>query len=173
VLAAAPTKGVRLVLDAQTAADLMTPNAMSIRESATARDAARFLTARGVSAAPVINEAGLPVGVVSQSDLVIHAREKHEYLVSTCDCDFFCDDEPALAAPGRNDLVVESADDPARVRDLMTPTVFSVRRDAPAVRVVEDLLTLKVHRLFVTDAAGVLVGVISARDVLSRLRPGA
>jgi hypothetical protein len=39
--------------------------------------------------------------------------------------------------------------------------------------VVEDLLTLKVHRLFVTDAAGVLVGVISALDVVRRLRPDA
>jgi CBS domain-containing protein len=168
--ATAPTKDARLVLEARTAADLMTPNPMSIRENASARDAARFLTARGVSAAPVIDEAGAPVGVLSQTDLVIHARAQDDFPVTTCDC--FGDDE-TVAATGRRAIAVESVDDPTRVRDLMTPTVFSVRQDAPAARVVEDLLTLKVHRLFVTDAAGVLVGVISALDVVRRLRPDA
>jgi predicted transcriptional regulator len=33
------------------------------------------------------------------------------------------------------------------------------------------MLGLKVHRLFVVDAAGVLVGVISALDVLRHLQP--
>jgi CBS domain-containing protein len=48
----------------------------------------------------------------------------------------------------------------------MTPAVFSVTPDAPAARVVGDMLDLKVHRLFVVDRDGVLVGVISALDVL-------
>jgi predicted transcriptional regulator len=33
------------------------------------------------------------------------------------------------------------------------------------------MLNWKVHRLFVVDRDGVLVGVISALDVLRRLRP--
>jgi CBS domain-containing protein len=35
--------------------------------------------------------------------------------------------------------------------------------------VVEDMLGLKVHRLFVVDGNGILVGVISALDVLRHL----
>ena len=58
-----------------------------------------------------------------------------------------------------------------RVSDLMTPVVFTVAPDAPASRVVGDMLALKVHRLFVSDRAGVLLGVISALDVLQHLRP--
>jgi len=57
-----------------------------------------------------------------------------------------------------------------RVGDLMTPTVFSVAPGASAAKVVEEMLALTVHRLFVVDAAGVLVGVISAFDVLLHLR---
>ena len=41
----------------------------------------------------------------------------------------------------------------------------------PAAKVVEEMLALKVHRLFVVDEPGVLVGVVSALDVLRNLRP--
>jgi CBS domain-containing protein len=50
----------RLILDAATAADLMSPNPVSIGANATLKQAAEFLTAKGFSAAPVIDEAGRP-----------------------------------------------------------------------------------------------------------------
>ena len=66
---------VRLVLQAQTAADLMTPNPVSIRDTATLADAVALLTDKGFSGAPVIDEAGHPIGVVSRADIVAHDRE--------------------------------------------------------------------------------------------------
>jgi predicted transcriptional regulator len=60
----------RLVLAARTAADLMTPNPVSIGKHTTVRDAAAFLTGKGISAAPVIDAAGRPVGVVSSTDIL-------------------------------------------------------------------------------------------------------
>ena len=44
----------------------------------------------------------------------------------------------------------------SRVRDVMTPVVFSIRPDAPAHKAIEEMLNLRVHRLFVIDADGVL-----------------
>jgi CBS domain-containing protein len=58
----------------------------------------------------------------------------------------------------------------ARVRDAMTPVVFSVAPEASAQQVVREMLSLRVHRLFVVDRGGVLTGVISAEDVLRHLR---
>lgn len=52
------------------AADVMTPNPKSISELASVRDAADFLMKHGVHTAPVIDEAGRPVGVVSRTDLL-------------------------------------------------------------------------------------------------------
>mgnify|MGYP003352621414 CR=1 FL=1 len=57
-----------------------------------------------------------------------------------------------------------------RVRDVMTPTVLEVTINDSAVSVVAKLLALKVHRLFVVDATGTLVGVISTLDVLRHLQ---
>ena len=151
----------------------MTPNPVSLLQTATAREAATFLTERGISAAPVINEAGAPVGVLSQTDIVIHDREKLDYLAHRArqyqeDFEEFVEIpiEPKRLWP---DVTVEPVDDEAQVRDLMTPTVFTVRLDAPAAQVVEDMLALRVHRLFVVDEGGVLVGVITATDVLRHL----
>ncbi|MCI0464259.1 MAG: CBS domain-containing protein [Gemmataceae bacterium] len=63
---------LQTVLGARTAADLMTPNPLSIRHSATVSEATAFLAGRGISAAPAIDEAGRPVGVVSSTDILIH-----------------------------------------------------------------------------------------------------
>ncbi|HVL13261.1 MAG TPA: CBS domain-containing protein, partial [Gemmata sp.] len=59
--------------------------------------------------------------------------------------------------------------DDTPVTEFMTPAVFSVRPDTPARSVVEQLLALNVHHLFVADEAGVIVGVISPVDVLRKL----
>jgi len=160
----------RLVLHAESAAELMTANPVSVGEDATLREALTLLIDKGFSAAPVIDEAGRPVGVLSRSDLLIHDRESAQYLRAAPE--FYHKEElhtPEGETLGRG-FQVEKVDR-TRVRDLMTPAVFAVAPDAPAAKVVHDLLSLKVHRLFVVDDNGVLVGVISTFDVLRHLRP--
>src|SRR5579862_2110187 len=70
----------RLILQAETAADMMTANPVSVREDATLKEALVLLIDKGFSAAPVIDNAGRPVGVLSRSDLLIHDRESAHFL---------------------------------------------------------------------------------------------
>jgi CBS-domain-containing membrane protein len=130
-----------LTLLADTAADLMTPGPVSLAAAATMAEAAAFLTARGFGAAVVIDSAGHPLGVVTKTDLLIHARQRGTPLET----------------------------DTTQAQSVMTPAVFSVRRDTPASSVVAQFLALNVHHLFVTDPDGTLVGVISTIDVLRKL----
>jgi CBS domain-containing protein len=155
-----------LVLKAETAEDLMTPNPLSIRADATVREAVAFLIDKGISGAPVIDEAGRPVGVLTQFDLLVHDREKTEYVVPDPE---YVDANPAMHKRLRENFQIEKVDR-TRVRDVMTPLVFTAAPDTPAGTVIEDMLSRKVHRLFVVDDNGLLVGVISALDVLRRLR---
>jgi len=157
-----------LVLEADTAADLMTANLVSVNEDATLREALTLLLDRGYSAAPVIDEAGRPVGVLSRSDLLAHDCEMVEYLHETPE---FYDKKELKTSAGEplgRGFQVEKVDR-TRVRDLMTPAVFSVAPEAPVAKVINDLARLNVHRLFVVDGQGVLIGVISATDVLRHL----
>jgi CBS-domain-containing membrane protein len=130
-----------LTLRANIATDLMTAGPVSLAASDTVSEATAFLTERGFGAAVVIDDAGHPLGVVTKTDILVHARQR----------------KPGL----------EPDDTP--VTEFMTPAVFSVRPDTPARSVVEQLLALNVHHLFVADAAGVIVGVISPVDVLRKL----
>ena len=178
----------QVVLDAETAADLMTSHPLSIREDATLREAVAFLTDKGFSAAPVIDEAGRPVGVLSRADLVVHERETIGSMsipshFQSADLAPRSSEASWRGAPpaGPHPSPLEGEGPPhpspaggegwgVRVRDIMTPGVFSVTPDTAADKVIEEMVSLNVHRLFVIDQEGVLVGVISALDVLRRLR---
>jgi CBS domain-containing protein len=72
----------------------------------------------------------------------------------------------------RTDIVRREAKPSARtdVREIMTATVLSVRPEDPAWEVVAKMAAHKVHRLFVVDRTGALVGVISAFDIVRKLR---
>lgn len=140
-----------LMLRARTASELMTTNPRSLRRDASVAEAAAFLSTRGFSAAPVIDEAGRPVGVVSRTDLLHRHSQQAVRPLAT----------PSARPPGG----VEP-DATVSVQDVMTPAVFCVHVDAPAAKVVAKMLALDVRRLFVVDDEGVLVGVVSAFDVL-------
>ena len=123
-----------LVLNEQTAAELMTPSPASISENAAILDAASVLNNRDFSALAVVNDAGRLVGVVSRTDIVRR---------------------PA----GKTD-----------VREIMTAPVLSVRAEDPAWEVVAKMAAHKVHRPFVVNRTGALTGVISAIDIVRKLR---
>lgn len=146
-----------LVLHARIAADLMAPNPISIRAEADIAEVLALFTEKGITAAPVIDEAGRPIGVVSRSDLLIHQREHDKNRTEY----FFA---PTFESDGK-------VGGKSTVADLMTPAVFAVSPDTPIARVVNDMVGLYVHRLFVVDEDGILVGVISTMDVLKHLRP--
>jgi CBS domain-containing protein len=99
------------------------------------------------------------VGVLTQSDLLIHRREEshHARIEDRTEWD---------VPPG-------GAGRPAPlVRDIMTPVIFTVTPHTPVRSVVEQMLSLKVHHLFVVDEDGVLVGVIGSLDILRHLQTG-
>ena len=130
-----------MVLEAATAADLMAPAPKSVSRDAALADVTAMMAAKGFSAAPVIDSAGRPVGVLSRSDILVHEAE---------------------SSPAGGDRT-------ARAGDVMTPAVFSVTTRTAAAKVVEQLVQLNVHQLYVVDDHQTLVGVISAHDVLRKL----
>jgi CBS domain-containing protein len=133
-------------------------NPISINEHAKLRDAASLLTERGISAAPVINDAGRPVGVLSRTDIIRFASGVSDTPMMLGD---FIDEAKRLCDPKYQNSVV--------VRQVMTPKVLSVELDTSLADVAERMLESNVNRLFVIDQQETLVGVISALDVVRAL----
>lgn len=159
------TLATQIFLAAQSAEDLMVSNPVSIQEEITVHEAAGVLTDRGINAVPVINEAGRAIGVLSRADIVRYERETarhHQFAAS--------DSEEESLKYDSVGFQIEEADRTA-VREIMTPLVIAVSPEEHALEVVNKMLAYKVHRLFVVDAEGVVVGVISTFDILKKLCP--
>ena len=147
-------------LEADAASDLMVPNPISLRAEASVAEAVRLFTEKGITAAPVIDDSGRPIGVISRSDLLIHQCEDEKQRGGAY---FYASSFESFDA-------TRKSSDAMNVADLMTPAVFSVSEDTPVHTVVRDMVGLHVHRLFVVDKDGTLVGIITTMDVLKHLK---
>lgn len=150
----------RLCLDAETAADLMTPTPASVPADMRVEDAMVFLMDHRLSAAAVIDDAGRPVGVLSESDLVARVG----YPIARPSTDLNMRVEGGRLVPDKVDI------QQMRVREIMTPDVLAVAPEAPVDRVVKEMQDRNVHQLFVIGGDGALAGVIGFGDVLRHLR---
>src|SRR5262245_38718870 len=126
-----------LILRAETASDLMTPNPISLAAEALIGEAIALLIDRGISAAPVIDETGRPIGVLSRSDVLVHDRERCGR--EGTDADYYHRAELTTRTGESlpNGFHIERVDR-ATVRDLMTPAVFAVSPERPAAEAVRE-----------------------------------
>ncbi len=150
----------------------MTPNPISIRRDATIHEALELLTDRGFGAAPVIDERGLPVGVISRTDILIHERECTGHPCAPKSADSAPDSPDWDLLPNSSWLaeLTDAARNTTTVAEIMTPAIFTVTLNTPVAEVVRRILELRIHHLFVSDSDFSIVGVISPLDVLRCLR---
>jgi CBS-domain-containing membrane protein len=148
-----------MILDGKTAADLMTPHVLALAADRTVDEAIAFLVDKKLHAVPVVDAQGAPIGVLSRSDIVAHDRLRGQRAL-----------QQATEASGEAAAVATDGRlGPRRVQEIMTPVVHAVKPDTAASTVVQRMLVLGVHRLFVTASDGALLGVISSLDVLRHL----
>lgn len=165
-----PSQEVVLSLWARRAEELMTPTPTSIEEDATVREAARVLTDSGFSALPVISAEQIPVGVISNTDIARFVREYDGSKEMTTPPDDEADDDELAGEGGLWFGFHVTERDLPTVHDIMTPVILCVKTSTPTTTVISQLIKHKIHRLFVVDNAGTLVGVISALDVVRHLQ---
>lgn len=136
-----------------TVASLMTGEVIGASPETPFQDLVRLLGDNRISALPVVED-DRPVGVVSEADLL----PKEEFRAGA--------EKPPgfFAARAEKHRWTQSAG--LTARDVMTSPVWTTTPDTPASRAARELATADVRRLFVIDGDGVLVGVLSRRDLL-------
>ncbi len=60
------------------ARDVMTSDVVSVRPDTPTRQVARLLLEKGISACPVVDEGGVPIGMVSEGDLIGRGETERE-----------------------------------------------------------------------------------------------
>jgi CBS-domain-containing membrane protein len=144
------------------ARDVMTREVLSVGADTPARQIAKLLMQRGVSAAPVVDAQGVPIGMVSEGDLLRsfqpEGRERRDWWLE-------------MLAEGTSlspEFVLHtlSADPPAA--QLMSAPVVSVQESTP---VDEIARLLEIHRIKRVPVLrdGTMVGIVSRADLLRAL----
>jgi CBS domain-containing protein len=136
-------------------ADIMTREVVTLSPDAGAATAARKLIDHGISAAPVVDDAGRLVGILSEGDFVAYASKtgmRGRWLR-------LFDEEAACL----EDLATIRK---LQVQDLMTRDVLAVSDNTPIDVVARLMSRRRVKRLpVVTD--GKLAGIVSRVDLLA------
>lgn len=132
----------------QRAADLMTPNPITLPASASLAQAAAVMTDHNLKRLPVVDEHGRLLGMVSRLDLlqtIAEGMRQHPEM-------------PVQLPEGA----------PSTVESLMITDVPTVSRDTPLAETLDRLLETERRRVVVVDAEQRVIGIISDGDVLRR-----
>lgn len=122
------------------ASDIMSRRVISLRTSMRVIDAMRQLVRSRISGAPVLDDEGKLVGMVSEFD---------------------CLRVVASGLYGHDGL-----EDSVPLRTLMTAEVLTITPDTDVFTITQLLVGRRIRRVPVVDVEGKLVGIISRRDVL-------
>ena len=133
--------------------DLMTTQVVTVGPATPFKEIVARLAEQRVSAVPVVDDAGLVLGVVSEADLLL----KQEFPDPDADIPLFWTKRRRLE---RDKAAGSSA------RDLMTVAVVSITPDATVAEAARRLHTAHVKRLPVLGEGGRLVGIVSRSDLL-------
>ncbi len=150
-----------------TARDVMTPTVVTVGDHLTAQEVAKFLIEREISGAPVIDERGRLVGVISITDIARMTAESLDVFVGQPSSDFYrpdADEPPTLEDLGQR--YVEEHGVP--IRDVMSPVVHAVGEATAVAEVARVMLSGHLHRVLVTRGADA-VGIITTMDLLKVL----
>jgi predicted transcriptional regulator len=150
-----------------TAVDVMNPVVFTVRDDMTIRELANFFLEKGISGAPVADETGKLIGVVSVTDIAESASESGSIVPDRPEPDLHLPGwDHKLSADELRQMHVEDAK--LLVRDIMTPTVYTIPEDTPISQIARTMVSGRVHRLLVTRENKV-VGIVTTLDMLKLL----
>jgi CBS-domain-containing membrane protein len=129
-------------------AELMTPNPLAFEKQMPIQKAAALLQFNGLDAAPVTDEHGRLVGIITSASCAAW----DEFSLRS-----------APHASGLEDL------DLTPVWEISSPVFESVRADAPADEVIDRLAERRARRIYVVNERHELVGVVSVADLIRHL----
>jgi CBS domain-containing protein len=140
-----------------TAEDLMTRGVVAIPREMSLRAAAHRLMQTGVSGAPVVDEQGRCVGVLSRADLVRYLDQGEPSVETEETTDYSSDWQ-----------VVESDPVPDTAR-YMTTNVITARPETRIGELARLMDRERIHRVLITDLVGRVIGIVSSMDILAAL----
>jgi CBS domain-containing protein len=138
------------------AKDLMTTNLVVVPPDMPVTALAELLAARGISAVPVVDAEGMPLGIVTEGDLIRRLADQPPGPLAWF-LQHFTDAQPLAQRFAKAHG--------ATARDVMSTELVSVTADEPAERIAQLMETHGIRRVLVVQG-GHLLGIVSRADLL-------
>lgn len=146
------------------ARDLMQTSVLTVGPDTPLADVQRLFVEEGIGGAPVADERGRVVGVVTASDVLRAVTEDRDTAWS--EPHYFRDDLEFSRGEGAHDLGdFQDRLAELRVEEVMTPGILTVAPEATAAEVAATLRQHRVHRVLVVEN-GALAGIVSTYDLV-------
>jgi predicted transcriptional regulator len=140
-------------------ADAMAAQLVTVTANSTMAEAADVLCMHKITGAPVINELGKCVGVLSGTDF-IHSKAEDAYADRFSPCLHRSEVDRSYAiGEVRNDLV----------RKHMHPAVKTIGVETPLLEAARNMCREHIHRLIVVDEDAKPVGILTTLDLVATL----
>ncbi len=146
------------------ARDVMHKNLIAVHEDTDLRDLAKLFLEKAITGAPVVDDNGDMVGVVSQTDLIYYSLTRDDELRMSSD---FYHNVRIEGQHLQRGFQIEDVNT-GRASDVMTPVVHSVTETATVESVARLMTRRHIHRVVVRKGLKA-TGIISALDVLKVL----
>lgn len=131
--------------------ELMTTHVLCVTSDVSLEALSRLLIERKISAVPVVDERGAPLGMISKTDLVQFRYESAE--TGTLD--------ESLEPGFHESRVVEGT-----VADAMVPVQITFYEDATISQVAAAMAYERIHSLPIVGEDGTVVGIVSTLDIV-------
>ena len=148
-----------------TARQLMSKDVITVTRETEVRELAKIFSENKISGAPVLDEQGKLIGVVTESDLIYQNKKVHiPTAVAILDAVFY------LETPAKMEQELKKISG-TKVRDIFAPEAISVEPDTPLDEVATLMAEKHIHTLPVLDNNS-LVGVIGKSDIIRMIAQG-
>jgi CBS-domain-containing membrane protein len=137
-----------------TASDLMSTALVMVPQDMSLQSAAHLLSQADVTGAPVVDDAGRCVGVLSSTDFVHWAEKGPKKPPEHCVCSSWQIVEPATLPRDQ-------------VKQCMTSDPVTVHPGTPIADLSRMMLDAHIHRVIVVDRSCRPVGIVSSTDILA------
>ena len=144
------------------ARDVMTKPVVSVHPDTSLREIARLLLDKGISAVPVVDDKGAPIGMVSEGDLIRPERAAREAWRQSW-LEIFAEGEPL--AP---ELLAWLQSQSHIARAALSAPVITVGEDTELGEIARVLVTHRIKRVPVVRD-GRVTGIIARDDLLRAL----
>ena len=137
----------------QTVSDVMTSRVHVARPLTPFKRLVQLIEENKISAVPIVDAEGFPVGIVSESDLLLKERRRE------------IESESSLLHPRRRRQERAKAEG-VFAWEIMTKPPITVRSDATMPQAARLMQERNVRRLVVVDERGKIAGIVSRSDLL-------